>query len=200
VPTAKSRIRSRATAARVPSGSEHEDARRIAKFEFDIEGDKTISSNIGTNAWWRWVLDDKQPAWLLYETPPMLRILLVRRGVPAETVSVIAHAMGVARDNLYTTLGLTRATAERKIRGKERLSQDHGERVMGIARLIGQVHQIVRESGNPEGFEAARWVADWLERPLPALGGTTPGMLLDTAEGRDIVSGLIGQMQSSAYA
>jgi putative toxin-antitoxin system antitoxin component (TIGR02293 family) len=136
----------------------------------------------------------------LYNTPPILRIELVRRGVPAETVHIIADAMGIAKDRLYKTLGVSRATVERKIRAKERLGQDQGERVMGIARLVGQVDQMVSESGTAEGFDAARWLADWLERPLPALGGRAPGALLDTAEGRDLVSGLLGQIQSGAYA
>lgn len=80
------------------------------------------------------------------------------------------------------------------------LNQDESERVLGIARLVGQVDNMVRESGNPEGFNAATWVAKWLDRPQPALGGMRPAELMDTADGRGIVSDLIARMQSGAYA
>jgi putative toxin-antitoxin system antitoxin component (TIGR02293 family) len=89
---------------------------------------------------------------------------------------------------------------ERKVRQRRRLNQDESERVVGVARLIGQVEQMVRESGDLEGFDAARWVAAWLQRSVPALGGSRPGDLMDTAEGREIVSSLVAQMQSGAYA
>ena len=83
---------------------------------------------------------------------------------------------------------------------KRALSQDEGERVLGMARLVGLVETIVHESGNAEGFDAARWVARWLERPHPALAGRRPAELMDTAEGREILFKLVGQMQSAAYA
>lgn len=62
------------------------------------------------------------------------------------------------------------------------------------------MQKIVAESGTPDGFDAARWTADWLEEPNPALGGRPPGEFMDTADGRALVSGLVAQMQSGAYA
>jgi uncharacterized protein (DUF2384 family) len=79
------------------------------------------------------------------------------------------------------------------------LSQDESERALGIARLIGLVEKIVGESGEPAGFDAARWTAAWLERPNNALAGKTPGDFMDTADGRALVAGLVAQMQSGAY-
>jgi putative toxin-antitoxin system antitoxin component (TIGR02293 family) len=125
---------------------------------------------------------------------------MVREGVPAAAVSVVAEDMSIARDKLYAMLGLARATIERKLRQGQRLGPDESERVIGIARLIGQVRQIVSESGDPADFSAARWVAGWLNRPLPALDGRQPAAFMDTAEGREIVAGLIAQTQSAAYA
>ncbi len=68
------------------------------------------------------------------------------------------------------------------------------------AQLIAQVEQIVRESGDPDGFDAGRWVAAFLDAPSPALGGRRPADFIETSEGRTVVSALIGQMQSGAYA
>lgn len=160
----------------------------------EVGGGKT-----GNKRWWNTLLTRKRPIGSIYGITPIDRIGLVRDGVPAEAMAVIAGDMGIAKWKLYATLGLPRATIERKARQRRRLSPDEGERVIGIARLIGQVEQIVHDSGNPEGFDSARWVGAWLNRPLPALGGSLPATLMDTAEGREIVAGLIAQMQSGAY-
>ncbi len=149
---------------------------------------------------WKQVLGKQRPFGSLYSVAPMLRVELVRTGVPPEALGLIAQDMGISKDQLYTTLGVPRATMERKLRERRRLNQDESERVVGIARLVGQVDQVVRESGEPKGFDAARWVAAWLDRPLPALGGVRPGTLMDTGEGREIVAGLVAQIQSAAYA
>ncbi len=152
------------------------------------------------DALWGPLLSGKRSLGALHDLAPIARIALVRDGVPAEAVSVIAEDMSIARDKLYAMLGLARATIERKLRHAQRLGPDESERVIGIARLIGQVHQIVSESGDPSGFDAARWIAGWLNHPLPALDGRQPSAFMDTAEGREIVAGLIAQTQSAAYA
>lgn len=74
---------------------------------------------------------------------------------------------------------------------------NHEERVMFLVR---QVERIVAESGNPAGFDAAEWVVSWLKAPNAALGGRPPSEFMSTAEGRRLVSSLIAQMQSGAYA
>ena len=66
--------------------------------------------------------------------------------------------------------------------------------------LISQVDDMVRESGDPEGFDAAKWVATWLELPLPALGDRTPASFMDTVEGQKLVSNLVSMAQRGVYA
>ncbi len=71
-----------------------------------------------------------------------------------------------------------------------------------VARLLAQVEQIIRESGDPErarDFDAAAWLAGWLRSPAPALGGRAPVEYLHTPEGADLVSALLGAQQSGAY-
>jgi putative toxin-antitoxin system antitoxin component (TIGR02293 family) len=82
---------------------------------------------------------------------------------------------------------------------KELLDQDESERVLAMTRLVGQADSIVRDSGTAEGFSAAEWVAAWLQRPHPALGGRRPGELMDTADGRELVTDLLARQQSGAY-
>ncbi|WP_309228748.1 MbcA/ParS/Xre antitoxin family protein [Roseomonas sp. KE2513] len=67
-------------------------------------------------------------------------------------------------------------------------------------RLLHQVQAMVRESGDPVGFDAAAWLSRWLSAPLPALGGARPIDLLNTAEGEAQVSNILARMQSGAYS
>src|SRR5438093_2244211 len=147
---------------------------------------KTFISSTARSRWrnklWRDVLSRRLPFASLYSFDAVKRIELVKEGVPAGLVVVISEEMAIPKDKLYSTIGLARATVNRKVREQQRLNQDESERVLGIARLVGQVETIVRESGNREGFDAAKWVARWLDRPQPALGGRRPAELMDTVD------------------
>jgi uncharacterized protein (DUF2384 family) len=74
------------------------------------------------------------------------------------------------------------------------------ERRRAVKMLIAQVQTMVEESGNPNGFDAARWVREWLQKPLPALGGKRPVEYMSTQEGRELVGRLLAMAQSGAYA
>jgi putative toxin-antitoxin system antitoxin component (TIGR02293 family) len=136
----------------------------------------------------------------LYDASKLDRIGIVKTGLPARVLTTLADDMHVTRECLYRWLGIARATANRKVKADEILSQDESERALGLARLIGLVEKIVAESGEPAGFDAAQWTAVWLEQPNKALGSKAPGEFMDTADGRALVAGLVAQMQSGAYA
>ena len=136
----------------------------------------------------------------IFSAGPTERIQLARSGVPALRLSELAERMAVPQDRVFGYLGIPRSTAIRKIREQKVLSTDEGERVLGVSRLVGLVENIVKESGEPKGFDAARWLASWLEQPLPAFGGKKPGELLDTATGQELVAVALARMQSGAYA
>ena len=136
----------------------------------------------------------------IYRAGPADRITIIKGGVPAQALVQIAKAMGTPKERLFQTLGLSRATVDRKARAKQALSVDEGQRVVGMAKLLGQVQTMVEQSGEPSGFDAAKWVAQWLDEPSPALGGKRPAEYMDTADGQELVSGLLAKMQSGAYA
>lgn len=137
---------------------------------------------------------------LTYRMQPQEKIQLIRGGLPSGVVSLLSKDMSVTKDALISWLGLSRATVNRKDRQGEALSQHESERVLGIGALIGQVQTMVQESGDPHGFDAAKWVAQWLSEPLPALNGERPLEYLDTIEGQRMVSGLLAMAQTGAYA
>ena len=136
----------------------------------------------------------------LYRVDPGTRISVIRNGIPATMVGYLSVTMGISKELLLGSLGLSRATISRKEKDETALSKDESERVIGISSLIGQVETMVAESGNPTGFNAPHWVANWLVTPLPALGGATPASYMDTFEGQKLVSELLSMNQSGAYA
>ncbi|TCK33303.1 putative toxin-antitoxin system antitoxin component (TIGR02293 family) [Paraburkholderia sp. BL8N3] len=136
----------------------------------------------------------------VYTAEPSVRIVTIKHGVRADAFNRIARSMDRSKEQLGKTLGLSVTTVDRKAKAGEPLSAEQSERLVGIARLIGQVQTMVEQSGNPEGFDAARWLGRWLDEPLPALGGERPADLMDTAEGRGLVSNLLAMAQSGAYA
>lgn len=136
----------------------------------------------------------------LLEETPFDRIQRLKAGVPATQLSELSAAMGIPRQKLCGWVGISSATAKRRPRANAVLSVAEGERLLGVMRLVGLVEKIVVESGNLENFDAARWAAQWLDRPNAALEGRSPGEFMDTEDGRQIVRSLISQMQSGAYS
>ena len=135
-----------------------------------------------------------------YRSAPIDRVLLIKQGISADVLEQMAKDMSISEARLADTLGVARSTIGRKALKRKLLSPDEGSRVLGMASLIGQLHTMVCESGNPEGFNAAEWVARWIDRPLPALGGLRPAELMDTFDGQALVSSMVASMQSGAYS
>ena len=69
-----------------------------------------------------------------------------------------------------------------------------------VRQLQGLVDRIVAESGNPSGFDSARWVSEWIEKPNAALGGRLPREFFEEAGGLERVRSLLVRMQSGAFS
>jgi putative toxin-antitoxin system antitoxin component (TIGR02293 family) len=136
----------------------------------------------------------------LYSLPAVERDALVRAGVPSEFTVLVMESMGLPKERFYRILNLSRSTLERKLQASADMSTAESERVIGLSKLIGQVQAMVAESGDPIGFDAAKWFSAWIAEPSPALGGRKPEDLLETADGREAVARLLAQMQSGAFA
>ena len=136
----------------------------------------------------------------IYLAGPLERVALIRRGIPAVAVKQLLAEVPMGQGAGLAALNLPVATINKKVKQQAALSPDETERVLGLARLLGQVQTMVAESGEPAGFDAGAWLARWLTEPLPSLGGTRPADLLDTMEGQGLVSTALAQLQSGAYA
>lgn len=136
----------------------------------------------------------------LYQAPVLMQVKWVKRGIGARTAKVILSQLRVPTGEVLIALQIPVATVNRKAKTDAPLSAAEGERVLGVGRLLGQLQTMVRESGDPEGFDASAWLSAWMSAPVPALGGARPLDLLDTMTGQALVSQVLAQMQSGAYA
>jgi putative toxin-antitoxin system antitoxin component (TIGR02293 family) len=136
----------------------------------------------------------------IYRASPADRIGIIKAGVPAMKAKRMITDLHFDQAILLRALNLKTATVNRKAARDETLSLEDGERVIGIARLVGQLEAMLEESGDQQGFDATAWLSQWLRAPLPAFGGLKPIDLLDTMEGQAMVSQALAQVQSGAYA
>lgn len=125
---------------------------------------------------------------------------LAKSGLSASFVKVLARDLFIDQTVLLEHLGIPRSTYNRKLRDNRNLGTGESERVLGMAKLVGQVQSMVEGSGNREEFDAKKWVGEWLEQPVPALGNRRPLELMGTVAGQQLVSQVLSQAQSGAYA
>jgi putative toxin-antitoxin system antitoxin component (TIGR02293 family) len=136
----------------------------------------------------------------LYKAPALMQIEWAKSGLGARDAKAILGQLRVSQGEALTALHIPVATVNRKAKSNASLSPAEGERVLGFGRLLGQLQTMVRESGNPKGFDASAWLSAWMSAPVPALGGARPLDLMDTMTGQALVSQVLAQMQSGAYA
>lgn len=123
------------------------------------------------------------------------------QGVSAGELVRVGRALDRSNEYVFRIIGIPSATAKRKLKNAERMSPEQSERLLGLERLIGQVETMLDDSGTPgEAFDAPSWLADWLDRPCPALGNRRPAEYMGTRMGQEVIEGLLAQMQSGAYA
>jgi len=139
----------------------------------------------------------------VFQATPVRRIDLIRAGVSAADFKSFVGGLDIQQEKIFGMLDIATATVNRKASRNEPLSREDSEKVVGMAKLIGQVETMLEESGDPEaapGFDAARWLTNWMGQPVPALGGASPSQYMDTIEGQAMIARLLAAMQTGAYA
>lgn len=135
-----------------------------------------------------------------YRQSPQERVEAIKRGLPAAEAKRIFISFNIGQGAMLKALDLSPATLNKRAKHGQVLPPAETERILGVTKLVGQLEAMVEESGDPAGFDAAAWLSGWLAQPLPALGGQRPLDFLDTMEGQGLVSSLLAQTQSGAYA
>lgn len=134
-----------------------------------------------------------------YRTPTIERVAFMKAGFSAKKAKLFLSRMLVDQKTMYRALNIKTATLNKKSSEDKDLPLDEVERILGLAKLLGQLEAMLQESGDAEGFDAQAWLSRWLSEPVPALKGA-PIDFLDTMEGQALVAQTLAQMQSGAYA
>lgn len=132
---------------------------------------------------------------------PMQLVQTERAGVVGSLIKDLSRRMDIPSSRVFRILGVPKATAEKKAAAREMVSGRSGQAAIGMVRLLGIAQEIVRDSTaeEAEGFDSAKWLGQWIERPQPALGGRKPAELLDTPTGVEVVARLLGSIRSGAF-
>lgn len=109
----------------------------------------------------------------LAKANPSVRIKIVRAGVSSAVLVSASEHFGMPRNLFAKLLGISPATAERKIKAGSLLGQTETERLGRIALIENEADKVF---GEPD------MVLDWLIRNNAALGAT-PLSMLDTETG-----------------
>lgn len=132
---------------------------------------------------------------------PMQLVDVERKGVGGRLLKDIALQMKIPAGRFFDIIGVPKATAEKKASSNEVIAGAGGQAALGMVRLLGIAQSIVDKSTAAEAadFDAAKWLGQWIERPQPALGGKKPAEFLDTPTGIEVVSRVLGAIESGVY-
>ena len=135
------------------------------------------------------------------QASPLIRIQAERAGVSGSMVKAMANSMGMSNIRMFEVIGVPKATAEKRAANNTAVTGTPGHAALGLVRLLGIAKEMAENSDSPEahGFDTARWLGDWIERPQPALGGRKPAEMIDTPTGVETVCKLLGAIESGAY-
>jgi putative toxin-antitoxin system antitoxin component (TIGR02293 family) len=132
---------------------------------------------------------------------PMQIVEIERFGVIGSLIKDLSKRMEIPSSRIFAILGIPKATAEMKAAGGKMVAGGGGQAAIGMVKLLGIAQEMVANSTATEarGFDAAKWLGRWIERPQPSLGGRKPADLLDTPTGVEVVARLLGSIESGAY-
>lgn len=131
---------------------------------------------------------------------PMEMVIIEREGVPGFFIKYLAKRMDIETSRFFSILGVPRATAKKKAAAGQWVTGSGGYAALGMIKLLGIAQDMVENSTAPEAknFDIAKWLGQWIERPLFALGGRKPADLIDTPTGVEVVARLLGAIESGA--
>jgi uncharacterized protein (DUF2384 family) len=136
----------------------------------------------------------------VYRASPLERIDMIRRGIPASEAKRLFAELPIGQGAGFKALNLSTATVNKKAKQGATLSPEESERIVGFAKLVGQLGATIQDSGDPTNFDARAWMARRLAEPLPAFGGARPADFMDNMEGQGLVSAALAKIQSGADA
>jgi putative toxin-antitoxin system antitoxin component (TIGR02293 family) len=116
---------------------------------------------------------------------------LVRKGLPASSVTALAEKLDLASTALSKRLGIPQRTLTRRLSQHSRLTVAESDRTVRLARVYALAIEMI---GSDE--KAVKWLCT----PNRALGGERPLDQLDTDLGARAVEDVLGRIAYGVYS
>ena len=116
---------------------------------------------------------------------------LVRKGLPASTVTALAERLAVGNAVLSQKLGIAQRTLSRRLSQRSRLTAAESDRTVRLARVYANAVEMIGDE--PKAVQ-------WLLTPNRALGGERPLDQLDTDLGARAVEDILGRIAYGVYS
>jgi putative toxin-antitoxin system antitoxin component (TIGR02293 family) len=116
---------------------------------------------------------------------------LVRMGLPATSITMLADKLSLGKAVLYRKLGIPQRTMTRRLSQHGRLTAAESDRAARLARVYAQAVAMI---GDEER------AVQWLLTPNRALGGERPLDQLDTDVGSREVEDVLGRIAYGVYS
>lgn len=116
---------------------------------------------------------------------------LIRKGLPATSVRVLAERLDLGNSALSQKLGIPQRTLSRRLSQRSRLTAAESDRTVRLARVYANAVEMI---GNEQKAAA------WLQTPNRALGGERPLDQLDTDVGAREVEDILGRIAYGVYS
>jgi putative toxin-antitoxin system antitoxin component (TIGR02293 family) len=116
---------------------------------------------------------------------------LVRKGLPASSVSALAERLAMGSMVLSRTLGIPQRTMTRRLSQRTRLTAAESDRAVRLARVYAIAVEMIGEEEK---------AVQWLSTPNRALGGERPLDQLDTDVGTRQVEDILGRIAYGVYS
>ena len=116
---------------------------------------------------------------------------LVRKGLPASSLTALAEHLGLGSTILSRKLGIPQRTLSRRLSRRSRLSATESDRAARLARVFAIAVEMIGEEEK---------AVEWLRTPNRALGGERPLDLLDTDVGAREVEDVLGRIAYGVFS
>jgi putative toxin-antitoxin system antitoxin component (TIGR02293 family) len=116
---------------------------------------------------------------------------LTRKGLPVQTLTILAGELGVERKTLAKIVGISERTLSRRLAHGESLSAGESDRTVRLARVFAKAK---------DTLGTAKKASHWLLSANLALGGEVPFDLLDTDAGVRAVETILYRIDYGIYS
>lgn len=116
---------------------------------------------------------------------------LIRKGLPAGSVSALAERLHIGNAALSGKLGIPQRTLTRRLSQSALLTPSESDRTVRVARIYASAVEMIGDEQK---------AISWLTSPNRALGGERPLDQLDTDTGARMVEDILGRIAYGVYS